>query len=54
MLDGGKGVPTKSFLITIPISGWMTNSRVVSTKPEARAERIEMVAMRVNFIVGRR
>ena len=57
MSAGGKGVFGKSSLITMQISGWMTAARVVrcgSAKPEARVERMEMMAMRVNFIVGMR
>ena len=53
----GKGVVGKSSLITTQISGWMISERGVrsgNAKPETRVERMEMAAMRVNFIVGRR
>ena len=53
----GKEVFGKSSLITAPISGWMTSERGVrsgNAKPEMRVERIEMMAMRVNFIVDSR
>jgi len=53
----GKESFGESSLITTQISGWMTSERRVrsgSAKPEARVERMEMMAMRVNFMVGRR
>ena len=53
----GKEVLGESSLITTQVSGWMTTERRVrpgSAKPEAIVERMEMAAMRVNFIVGRR
>ena len=53
----GREVFEESSLITTQISGWMISERRVrsgSAKPEARVERIEMMAMRVNFIAGRR
>ena len=55
--EARKEVFGKSSLITAQISGRMTTERGVrsgSAKPEARVERMEMAAMRVNFIVGRR
>ena len=57
MLVGGKGVFGKSSLITMAISGRMTVERRVrsgSAKPDARVERMETAAMRINFIIGRR
>ena len=53
----GKGVLGKSSLITAAISGRMTVARGVrsgSAKPEAKVERMEMAAVRVNFMVGKR
>jgi len=53
----GKGVLGESSLITTAISGRMTVARGVrsgSAKPEAKVERMEMAAMRINFMVGRR
>ena len=53
----GKEVLGESSSIMTQISGWMTSERGVrsgSAKPEARVERIEVMAMRVNFMVGRR
>ena len=52
-----KEVFGKSSLITTPISGLMTHERGVrsgSANPEARVERMEMAAMRVNFMVDSR
>jgi len=53
----GKGVFGKSSLTTMASSGRMTVARRVrsgSVNPDARVERIETAAMRINFIIGRR
>jgi len=53
----GKGFLGESSLITAAISGRMTVARGVrsgSAKPEAKVERMEIAAMRVNFMVGKR
>ena len=53
----GKGVLGQSSLITIAIVGRIWAPRGVRSccaKTEAKAERIEMAAMTINFTVGRR
>jgi len=57
MLVGGEAVSGKSSLTTMASSGRMTVARGVrsgSAKPDARVERMETAAIRINFIIGRR
>ena len=54
---GGQTSSGNFSVIMMPIAGWMTVERGVrsgSAKPEAKVERTETAAMRVNFMVGRR
>jgi len=57
MLVGGKAVSGESSLTTMASSGRMAVARGVrsgSAKPDARVERMETAASRINFIIGGR
>jgi len=57
MIVGGKGGFGRSLLNKKALAGRMTVPRRVrswSAKPEARVERMETAAMRINFIIGRK
>jgi len=57
MLVGGKAVSGESSLTTMASSGRMAVARGVrsgSAKPDARVERMETAASRINLIIGGR